>query len=373
MAVPDFDALAQAGIRRLRAYDPGHDIVALRRKFPGSTLLELGSNESVYGASPLARAAVLDSLPSAHRYPDPLGADLKQALARHLELDTSQLLLGNGSHELLMMLAQVFTGTGADVLASEFGFAVYAIAAQAAGARFTAAPALTLDGSMPRGHDLRAVDAAIGESTRLVYLANPNNPTGTWFSTAALDELLSRQRRDVLVVVDEAYLEYVTDTALVSAINLLGKYPNLIVTRTFSKAYGLAGLRVGYACAHPDLLSVLERVRESFNVNCMGLAACTAAVADQQHIAIVRERNAAERDWLAAQLRGRGLGVAPSQTNFLLMDFGQDARLLENQFLQRGLVLRPMTGYGLPSCLRATVALREDSMRLLACLDEVRA
>ncbi|MEO7252309.1 MAG: aminotransferase class I/II-fold pyridoxal phosphate-dependent enzyme, partial [Arenimonas sp.] len=150
------------------------------------------------------------------------------------------------------------------------------------------------------------------------------------------------------------------------------KYPNLIVTRTFSKAYGLAGLRVGYACAHPGLLSVLERVRESFNVNCLGLAACTAAVADQQHVETVRGRNAAERDWLAAQLRGRGLAVAPSQTNFLLLDFGRDAGALENQLLQRGVVLRPMGGYGLPDCLRATVGFREESMRLLACLDEVR-
>jgi histidinol-phosphate aminotransferase len=373
MSVPDFDLLAQAGIKRLRAYDPGHDIVALRRKFAESVLVELGSNENPLGPSPRAHAAVRSSLADLHRYPDPLGTDLKRALADHMALEPTQIMLGNGSHELLMMLAQVFAGPGVDVLASEFGFAVYAIAAQAADAGFTRVPALPLDGPMPRGHDLAAIAAHVGTRTSLVYLANPNNPTGTWFSTAALDQFLSKLRPNALVIVDEAYFEYVTDPALSSAIALLAKYPNLIVTRTFSKAYGLAGLRVGYACAHPRLLAVLERVRESFNVNTPGLLACAAALGDQDHVQTVRRCNELEREWLAGQLGARGLAVAASQTNFLLADFGREAAPFEAALVQRGIVLRPMAGYGLPNCLRITVGLRQENLRLLAMLDEVLA
>jgi len=373
MGVPDFDALANAGIQRLRAYDPGHDIVALRQRFPDAALLELGSNENPYGPSPRAREALLDCLPELHRYPDPLGTGLKQALARHHSLDASQVFLGNGSHELLMMLAQAFAGPGAGVVGSEFGFAVYAIAAQAAGAGYAKAPALPAVGAMPRGHDLAGLAAEVDESTRMVFVANPNNPTGTWFSTSALDEFLSRLRSDILVVVDEAYLEYVTDEALVSAISLLPRYPNLVVTRTFSKAYGLAGLRVGYACAQPELLRVLERVRESFNVNTPGLAACAAALADEEHLHSVARDNAGEREWLAAGLRERGLSVAPSQTNFLLIDFGREAAPIESALIHRGVVLRPMIGYGLPNCLRVTVGTRQENERLLRELDQVLA
>lgn len=373
MGVPDFEALASAGIQKLRAYDPGHDIVALRRRFPGGALVELGSNENPYGPSQRALDALLGTLPELHRYPDPLAADLKQAIADHLRLEPSQVFLGNGSHELLMMLAQAFAGPGAGVVGSEFGFAVYAIAAQAAGAKYAKAPALTVLDSMPRGHDLAAIEAAVVASTRMVYLANPNNPTGTWFSTVALDDFLSRLRSDTLVIVDEAYLEYVTDPALVSAVSLLPKYPNLVVTRTFSKAYGLAGLRVGYACAHVGLLRVLDRVRESFNVNAPGLAACMAALADHAHLQSVVRDNAAERDWLAARLRDRGLGIGPSQTNFLLIEFDREAAPFESELISRGVVLRPMVGYGLPTCLRATVGTRSENERLLQSLDQVLA
>ena len=371
MASPDFEALAQAGIRRLRAYDPGHDIIALRKDFPGGALVELGSNESAFGPSPRALQAVRDSLEGLHRYPDPLASGLKSALAARLQLDASQLILGNGSHELLMMLAQVFAGPGADVVASEFGFAVYAIAAQAAGAGFVRVPALAGDSDMPLGHDLDAVASAVTPSTRLVYLANPNNPSATWFSTAELAAFVEAVRSDVLVVVDEAYIEYVTDPALVSAVGLLDRFSNLVVTRTFSKAHGLAGLRVGYACAHPDLVAVLERVRESFNVGSPGLAAATASLADPAHVTSVRDANASERDWLANQLRLRGCRVGPSQTNFLLIDFGRNASAVEAALVRRGVVLRPMAGYGLGDCLRVTVGARGDNLQLLAALDQV--
>lgn len=367
-SVPDFDALAQPGIRGLRAYDPGHDLVALRRRY-GEILVELGSNENVYGCSPQARAALEAALGDIHRYPDPLGGDLKEALAERHGVAVSSILLGNGSHEILMQFAQAFAGPGIEVLASRYGFAVYALAAQAAGADFRQAEAFGLDAAMPLGHDLDAIAAAVTPRTRLIYLANPNNPTGTWFDQRALQRFLKRLPPDLLVVVDEAYQEYVVARGDFSALGLIAAHPQLAVTRTFSKAHGLAGLRVGYAIAHPGLIAVMERLRESFNVNLLGLAAAEAAIDDPAHVAEVRARNAIERDWLADELRARRLRVWPSETNFLLVQFGADSAAIEARLLGAGVVLRPMRGYGLPQCLRITVGWRGESERLLAALD----
>jgi histidinol-phosphate aminotransferase len=222
---------------------------------------------------------------------------------------------------------------------------------------------------MPRGHDLDAIAGAIDEGTRLVYVCNPNTPTGTWFATATLRAFLERVPSNVLVVVDEAYAEYVDDPALQSALGLLAEFPNLLVTRTFSKAYGLAGLRVGYACAHPGLLSVLERLRESFNVGIPGLAGAEAALGDLEHLRRAREFSAGERAWLAGELAKRNLKVAPSQTNFLLVDFRRPAAPVEAALVGQGVVPRPMAGYGLPECLRLTLGTRADNLRLLAALD----
>lgn len=375
MSAPDFNALAQPGIQRLRAYDPGHDLVAQRRmaETSGRLLVELGSNENSHGPSPKAKSAVLDCLHELYRYPDPVGGELKLALASYHGLDTAQILLGNGSHELLMMLAQVFAGPGSDVVASQYGFAVYALAAQAAGADLRLAPAFRKDHPMSRGHDLTALRGELAYRSRLVYLANPNNPTGTWFSSDEFRDFLGDVPSSTLVVIDEAYLEYVTDPDLSSALTLLEDHPNLIVSRTFSKAYGLAGLRVGFIAAHPELIAVMERVRESFNVNLPGLAAARAALYDQDHLDWVREQNATCRDELAQRLRERGLFVPESQTNFVLVDFDRRAAPIEAALVNRGVVPRPMIGYGLPNCLRITVGNWSENSRLLQVLDEVLA
>ena len=367
-----FSALASEGVRRLRAYDPGHDLVAWRRRFADRVLVELGSNENPHGASPACRAAVLDVLHALHRYPDPLGGDLKRALAAKHGVDARGIVLGNGSHELLMQFAQVFAGPGHAVLASEFGFAVYALAAQAAGAELVVVPALPRSHAMARGHDLDAFATALGPGTRLVYLANPNNPTGTWFAAESLAAFLATVPRDVLVVVDEAYAEFADAPDYASALAFVGRYPNLVVTRTFSKAYALAGLRVGYAIAHPGLVAVMERVRESFNVNMAGLAAAEEALGDEAHLRWSLERNAEERAALAGALRDRGWFAHPSQTNFLLVEFGDGAARVEAHLLQQGVILRPMAGYGLPGCLRITVGTRDENRRLLAALDGLR-
>jgi len=372
----DFERLARPGVRELRAYDPGHDLVSLRRRFAeaqlvGTPLIELGSNENPYGASPCARQAIVDALVSIHIYPDPLGGDLKRALAAFHGVETSRLLLGNGSHELLMQFAQVFAGPGDEVVASKFGFAVYALAAQAAGATFCPAPALPRGHAMQHGHDLPELRAVIGPRTKLVYLANPNNPTGTWFSADAFAAFMASLPSDVIVVVDEAYAEFVDAADYASALPLVASYPNLVVTRTFSKAYALAGLRVGYAIADAGLIAVMERVRESFNVNALGLAAAEAALADGAHLHSSISGNSMQRAALSAALRARGLHVSPSQTNFLLVAFGERASHVEAALVSRGVVLRPMGGYGLGEYLRITVGSVSGNERLLAALDEV--
>lgn len=368
-----FAERAQPGVQRLRAYDPGHDLVALRRRFGESQMVELGSNENPYGPSPAARAAILDQLHVLHRYPDPLGADLKRALAAKHDVEASQILLGNGSHELLMQLGQVFAGPGEDVVFSRYGFAVFALATQAAGATMRVVEALPREHPrMPLGHDLDAIAATITDRTKLVYLANPNNPTGTWFGREAFAAFMARVPREVIVVMDEAYAEMADAGAdAASALPWLASYPNLLLTRTFSKAYGLAGLRVGYLIGAPGLVAVMERLRESFNVNGPALAACEAALGDEAHLQWACACNAEQRTALSEALAKRGLRVYPSQTNFVLAQFGSRTAQVEADLVARGVVLRPMGGYGLSDCLRITVGNIEENRRLLVAIDAV--
>jgi histidinol-phosphate aminotransferase len=367
-----FAALAQPGVRGLCAYDPGHDLVALRRRFATNALIELGSNENPYGPSPRALDAAHASIADVRRYPDPLGGDLRSALAAQLGVAPAQILPGNGSHELLMQFAQVFAGPDAGVVASRFGFAVYALAAQAAGATLHVADAFPREHpAQPRGHDLDAIAARIPDTTRLVFLANPNNPTGTWFGGDAFARFMQRVPDDVIVVVDEAYAEFALDDAdgYRSALALLPQHRNLVVTRTFSKAYALAGLRVGYAIADAGLVAVMHRVRESFNVNMPALAAAEAALADQAHLDAGIAANRTQRALLVAALRERGWNVSPSATNFVLVEFGERTAMIGNGLLARGVVVRPMAGYGLPGCLRITIGTANENAQLLAALD----
>lgn len=366
-----FDAarLANPATGALRAYDPGHDLPALRARF-GAQIAELGSNESGFGPSPLAIDAMRAAVADCHRYPDPRGASLKAALARHWNIAAERIVLGNGSHELLMMLAQCFADPAHSVVFSQYGFAVYPIATAAAGAQPVCVPALPRShATAPLGHDLDAIAAAVRADTRLVYLANPNNPTGTWFSDDALEGFLQRVSRDVLVVVDEAYNEFVDTAGLSTAMRFIDRHPNLIVARTFSKAYALAGVRAGYLVADASVVAVLERVRESFNLNSMALAGAEAALADRAHLERARHFNSAEREWLVAELGRRGFQCLPSQTNFVLVDLGRDAAAFEHHLFERGVIVRPMGGYGLPQTLRISIGSRAENERLLAAVD----
>ncbi|MEO8459929.1 MAG: histidinol-phosphate transaminase [Dokdonella sp.] len=365
-----FDAaqLANRATAALRAYDPGHDLPTLRRRY-GAQLAELGSNENPLGPSLHALAAIEAHLADVFRYPDPKGGALKAALAQANAVDASCITLGNGSHELLMLIAQCFADASTSVVYSQYGFAVFAIATAASGAQAIAVPALPRDhATAPFGHDLDAIAAAIRADTRIVYFANPNNPTGTWFGDDALATFLERVPPTTLVVVDEAYHEYVDAPELTSALRFANRHPNLIVTRTFSKAHALAGLRVGYSISDPGVASVIERLRESFNVNSLALAAAATALGDREHVERVRQWNRDERAWLASQLSERGLRVVPSQTNFVLVDLECNADALERHLFKHGVIVRPMAGYGLSESLRISVGSRAENERLLAAL-----
>ncbi|HEY3522008.1 MAG TPA: histidinol-phosphate transaminase [Rhodanobacteraceae bacterium] len=365
-----FDAtrLANAATSASRAYDPGHDLPTLRERF-GAQIAELGSNENPLGPSPRAQEAMRAALKDSFRYPDPRGGALKAALSSRLDVGIDRIALGNGSHELLMLLAQCFADASHSIVHAQHGFAVFPIATAAAGAQAVRVPALPGDhADAPYGHDLPAMVESVRVDTRIVYLANPNNPTGTWFDDAALANFLATVPQDVLVVVDEAYHEYVDAPGVHTALRFADTHPNLIVTRTFSKAYGLAGLRVGYLVAHPSVVEIIERLRESFNVNGIALAGAEAALKDREHLARSREYNNAEREWLRGELEARGCRCLPSQTNFLMIDLRRDAAALERHLFERGVIVRPMGGYGLPQTVRISIGSRAENERLLRAL-----
>lgn len=362
-------ALSHHGVRGLRAYDPGHDLPRLRARH-GVALIELGSNEAALPPSPAVLDALRVGADSVLRYPDPRGLELRQALATKHRLSVEQIMLGNGSHELLMLIAQAFVNPGEAVAYAEFGFAVFAIAAQAQAATAVKVPARSTHVEQPRGHDLAAF-AARARGAKLVYLANPNNPTGTWFDQAELQALLDVLGTSTLVVVDEAYGEFHELAGGASAIALLDRYPQLLVTRSFSKCYGLAGLRCGALFADPRALQVIEPLRESFNVSALAQFAATAALADVAHTERVLSHTALWRDALKVDLRALGLSVADSRTNFLLVDLNRDATATEQALYQHGVIVRPMAGYGLGHCIRVTVGTPEQNRRLLGLLAEV--
>lgn len=366
MSRVDFSNCANPAVRSLVAYDPGHDVPALRIDYAArGGLLELGSNENCYGPSPAVIPALLSELNVLYRYPDPSGKQLKHQIAIKHAVNPEQILLGNGSHELLMQFAQVFASPNDEVLVSKYCFAVYPIACKAVGAQLVVAEPNSAQDEMPLGHDLDAMLEKMTEKTKLIFFANPNNPTGTWFSSAALLHFLQAVPPRVLVVVDEAYIEYVTDENLQSAVPLLSQFPNLIVTRTFSKAYGLAGIRAGFALANEGIIALIERIRESFNLNSLALEAARVALMDDAHLAQVREKNAQQRDWLRNQLESLQLTVLPSQTNFLLVHFGSQTAKLESVLFAKGVMVRPMHGYGLGDYLRVTVSTPDDNIRFI--------
>ena len=362
-------ALAQAGVRALTPYEPGKPIETLERELGIRDSLKLASNENPLGPSPLALAALSNRLRSISLYPDGAAFALRQALASKLGLKAATITVGNGSNEILELIARAFLGPGLNAVYSEHAFAVYSLVTQAVGADARIAPANPVDHPQPFGHDLAALRAQVNARTRVVFVANPNNPTGTWLDRQALQEFIANLPPTLIVVVDEAYCEYVREPQYPDASLWLCEYANLIITRTFSKIYGLAGLRIGYGLSSAPVAEILNRVRQPFNTNSLAQVAAIAALGDDAHLRKSRQTNAAGLDQLAGAFRQRGLGFIPSVGNFICFDCGGPALPIYQAMLRRGVIVRPVANYGLPNHLRCTVGTSVENARLLAAID----
>lgn len=368
----DFKLLAVTGVQALQPYQPGKPIEELERELGITNILKLASNENPLGASPKAQAAMAAALKSLELYPDGSGYQLKAAIADKFGLQSSQITLGNGSNDVLDIIARAFLDNSRAAVFSEYAFAVYPIVTQAVGAELQVAKANppTHD-TMPYGHNLANLAAKITDKTRVVFIANPNNPTGTWLGKEALHRFLSRVPEDVIVVIDEAYTEYVTDPTFPNALAWLEEFPNLIVTRTFSKIYGLAGVRVGYAASSPAIADMLNRVRQPFNVNSLALAAAQAALGDNDFLERSVATNAAGlQQWFAA-CADNDWEYIPTVGNFITINMQRPAAPLYDALLREGVIVRPLGGYGLPQYLRITIGSEAQNIRCIKALQKV--
>ena len=360
----DLCELSPSYVRSIAPYQPGKPISELAREMglDERSIVKLASNENPRGIGPRTRAAIEASISEIARYPDGNGFELKQALARRYGVDMSSIVLGNGSNDVLELVALAFLGPGRAAVFSQHCFAVYPLATQARGARSIVVPAKDY------GHDLEAIAKAIDEETYVAWIANPNNPTGTFARYEEIEAFLKRVPERVLVVLDEAYNEYLAPELRGDTVKLIKRHPNLIVTRTFSKAYGLAGLRVGYALAHASVADVMNRVRQPFNVNSVALAAAVAALDDMEFVARSYAENLQGMRQLEDSAKRLGLDYIPSYGNFITIRVGRAAEIYK-RLLRRGVIVRPVGGgYGLPEHLRVTIGTARENERFLSAL-----
>ncbi len=350
-------------VKAIAPYVPGKPISELAREFglEESSIVKLASNENPLGPSPKGLAAAQAALKDMALYPDGAGFALKSALCRKLGVGQQNIVLGNGSNDVLDMAARAFLGAGSSAVYAQHAFAVYPIATLTAGAQGIEVPAKN------HGHDLAAMRAAIRDDTRVLWIANPNNPTGTFLPWAEIGSFLDEVPRQVLVVLDEAYGEYLPPEDRFDTVSWLAKFPNLLISRTFSKAYGLAGLRVGYGLGHPAVIDLMNRVRQPFNVNATALAAAEAALDDADFLEQSYRANLAGLQQLATGLNALGLEHVPSKGNFLLAKVGEAARI-NLALLKSGVIVRPVGNYGLPEFLRVSVGLEAQNARFLEAL-----
>jgi histidinol-phosphate aminotransferase len=357
-------ALVIPTIEGLAPYEGGKPIEELARELGITDAVKLASNENPLGPSPRALEAVRRMLPESHRYPDGAAFSLREKLAQKHGVSRDEILLGCGSNELLDLAVRTFCTPDHHIVFAEPAFVVYRIASLASGIPFS-------DVALTKGlvHDLPAMAAAVKPQTRLMFVANPNNPTGTHVGRAAVEKLLREVPPQVIIVMDEAYLEYADAPDYPDCLELRGLRERLVICRTFSKIYGLASLRVGYAVAPRAIIDYMNRVRAPFNVSAVAQAAALAALDDQDHLETSRRLNLQERKRLSETLIARGLAVAPSQANFFLVDVKRPARAVYDALLRQGVIVRPFAS--LPTSLRVTVGTERENDRFLGALSEV--
>lgn len=353
-------------IHSIAPYLPGKPISELAREIglDESSIIKLASNENPLGTSPLALEAMEKALNEVMRYPDGNGFELKKALSEKYVVNSDQIILGNGSNDVLELAARVFLKLGASAVFSQHAFAVYPLVTQATGATGIVVPAKNY------GHDIDAMLDAITPDTRIVFIANPNNPTGTFLPAPDVLRFLEHIPRDVLVILDEAYNEYLPDTSRVDTIKWLDIFPNLLITRTFSKIYGMAGVRIGFGLAHTQLSELMNRIRQPFNVNSIGLAGALAAINDTEFVKRSYALNQAGMLQISTGLRQLGLTYIPSYGNFLSfkVENGKTAAVYQ-YLLQRGIIVRPIGIYEMPEFLRVTVGLASENNKFLQLLE----
>lgn len=363
--------LAPAHISALQPYIPGKPIDDLVREFglKPEQVVKLASNENPLGMPASAKLAIEQALGQLGRYPDPGGYDLKQVIAQKFNVPFEWVTLGNGSNDILELVSLALLVPGDAVVYSQYSFSVYRIATQARGARHIVVPAHDY------GHDLDAMFDAIDEQTRLVFIANPNNPTGTFLPASAIENFMQRVHATfgdrVTVVLDEAYNEYIEPDMRVDSVGLVKQYRNLVVSRSFSKAYGLAGLRVGYGVSQPALTNLMARVRQPFNVNALAQAAAIAALHDDEFLRQSEAVNTAGKQQLENGFKELGLQYVPSYANFVLVHMGPKALEINQALLKRGVIVRPVSGDGLPEWLRVSIGLETENALFLKALTAV--
>jgi histidinol-phosphate aminotransferase len=358
LKIPDY-------IKAIAPYVPGKPIEELEREYGITDSIKLASNENPLGPSPKAMAAIGPASVNLHRYPNGASYELTQRLSRHLDVAPEQIVLGNGSDDLLGMLTRVFLQPGDEVLVPDPSFLMYAIVAQSAGAVPVKVP--LNEGAI----DLEKMSAGIGPLTRMVFICNPNNPSGSAVLGKALEAFLGGVPAHVVVVVDEAYFEFVRDKQCISGITHLESYPNVVTLRTFSKAYGLAGLRIGYGVMSASLAGLLHRVRMPFNVNTLAQVAAAAALDDTDFLDKTLSTVHEGLDYLYAELTQRGMRYFPTQANFFLLDVIRPADDVFQALLRHGVIVRSMRTYGYPTYIRVSVGLPEENRRFLKALDKV--
>lgn len=351
-------------VRAIAPYQPGKPIAELAREMAlaEEDIIKLASNENPLGASPRALAAMENVLMEIARYPDGNGFQLKSALAEKYAVALNQIVLGNGSNDLLELAARAFLAPGTSAIYSQYAFAVYPLATQATGARGIETPA------QDYGHDLKSMLEAICDDTRIIFIANPNNPTGTLLDGTELEHFLGQVPDTVLVVLDEAYTEYLPEAQRCDSIGWLKQHPNLLITRTFSKAYGLAGLRVGFALGHPEVVDLLNRVRQPFNVNSLAQAAAVAAMLDEAFLEECVEINRKGMEQIEAGFEQMGLEYIPSHANFVTVKVG-NAAAINHSLLKQGFIVRPVANYGMQEHLRVSIGLEAENSKFLQALE----
>ena len=358
-----FSDLSPAYIRAISPYQPGQPITQLARELgiPVDKIVKLASNENPLGMSPKARAAMEQAVAGIERYPDQY--DLIKALSEHYRIGMERIVLGNGSNDVLDLVARVFLAPGRSAVFSQHAFAVYPLATMSAGGACIQVPAREF------GHDLPAMLSAIRPDTSVVWIANPNNPTGTFLPYPQIREFMQKLDRKVIVVLDEAYNDYLPPTLHEDTLAWQADFPNLIITRTFSKVYGLAGLRVGYAVASDEIANLMNRVRQPFNVNNLGLAAAIGSLQDHAFVAESVELNQRGTEQILAGLQRLGIGHIPGYGNFVTFRAG-DAVSVNQSLVRQGIIVRPLGGYGMPEHLRVSVGLEQENLRFLEALEK---